>query len=118
MKIFVTIASFLLMSLSFAAPGGEHKHSHGKGHGHSHGEEKKKEIFKEQTGEIGRQELQRLIKEEKIDSTWIRSKFDKSILKKNEWIVTFINEKGVKGKKIYIFLKKSGKFVAANFTGK
>ena len=38
--------------------------------------------------------------------------------KKTEWVVTFNNKKGLKGKKLFIFLKLNGDFVAANFTGK
>jgi len=33
-------------------------------------------------------------------------------------VVTFLNEKSSKNKKIFIFLKVTGEFVAANFTGK
>jgi len=66
--------------------------------------------------------IARLVKAKKIDSTWTKAIFDKAVKKnygkKTEWLVTFNNEKGVKGKKLYIFLKPSGEFVAANFTGK
>ena len=64
----------------------------------------------------------REVKKGKIDKSWINAKHEKSIKKKyakrTEWIVTFLNENGVKGKKLYIFLKLNGEFVAANFTGK
>jgi hypothetical protein len=111
MKFSTILVILTLTSLSFAGPGAGHSH----GHDHSHGTSA---IRKEKTGEIGRHHVQRLVKAKKIDASWLKSKFDKSIMVKNEWLVTFNNDEGVKGKKIYIFLKKSGEFVAANFTGK
>ncbi len=72
----------------------------------------------EQSSKVGKFHVERLVKAKKIDSSWMNANLDKSELKKNEWVVTFNNEKGIKGKKIYISLKKSGEFVAANFTGK
>ena len=63
-----------------------------------------------------------LIFQEKIDKSWENAKFENAEIKETksvkEWLVTFTNEKGVKGKKLYIFLKLNGDFVAANFTGK
>ncbi len=127
MKIITLISVLVSMSiLSFASYAGDghghshgNEHSHGGGHSHSH---ETNEIAKEQTGVIGRTHVERLIKLKKIDSSWKSSMFDKSEKKsfkgKTEWLVTFKNEKGVKGKKLYIFLKLSGEFVAANFTGK
>ena len=109
MKILIITFLVILSSTSFAGPG----------HGHSHG---KPAISKEKTGEIGRYHVERLIKAGKIDVSWKSSTFDKSekedFLGKMEWIVTFKNEKGVKGKKLFIFLNESGEFIAANFTGK
>ena len=112
MNFIITVIAVVLSSFSLAGPGGGHSH----GHGHSH--ESTENISKEKTGEIGRTHVQRLIKAKKIDPSWINSRFDKSVVKKNEWLVTFVNEKGTKGKMLYIFLTKTGKFVAANFTGK
>lgn len=111
MKFLAILVTLTLTSISFAGPGAGHSH----GHGHSH---EAPAIIKDKTEEIGRYHIKRLIKSEKIDSSWSESKFDQSVMKKNEWLVTFDNDKGVKGKKLYIFLKKSGEFVAANFTGK
>lgn len=112
MKLILTLLTLLLASLSFAGPG--HDHSHG--HGHSHKADRK--ISKERTGEIGRTHIERLMKEKKLDSSWREATFNKSVIKNNEWLVTFDNKKSLKGKKLYIFLKKSGEFIAANFTGK
>lgn len=109
MKTLLLTFLVILSSTSFAGPG----------HGHSHGAPA---ISTEQTGEIGRYQVERLVKSGKIDASWKSSTFEKSekkaFLGKMEWIVTFNNEKGVKRKKLYIFLNESGEFVAANFTGK
>jgi len=121
MKISILV---LLMGLTFSASSfasGNHGHGHGHSHGsgHSHGEPK---ISQERSGEVGRSQVQRLVKDGKIDKSWLKSTFDKSIKKtfgnKSEWLITFKNDKGPKGKLLYIFLKESGEFVAANFTGK
>lgn len=115
MKISIILTSLLLSTVSLAGPGGGHSH----GHRHSHRAHK---ISKEKTGELGRFHVDRLVKAGKLDKSWKQSTLDKSekkkFGKKTEWVVTFNNEKGVKGKKLYIFLKLSGDFVAANFTGK
>ena len=109
MKTLMVLIALTVSFTTFAGPG----------HGHSHGAPA---ISQEKTGEIGRKHVERLIKAGKIDASWKMAIFDKSEKKvtagKKEWVVTFNNEKGVKGKKLYIFLKLSGKFVAANFTGK
>lgn len=113
MKNLLLIGAILFSFPSFAGPGGGHLH------GHSHGLPK---VSKEKTEEIGRSHVERLIKTEKIDLSWKSSTYDKSeqktFGKRTEWVVTFDNEKGVKGKKLYVFLKLSGEFVAANFSGK
>ncbi|MCO4795566.1 MAG: hypothetical protein KC493_17745 [Bacteriovoracaceae bacterium] len=115
MKKIVFIFVIGLSTACFAGPGGGHSH----GHSHSHSKPK---ISKEKTGEIGRYHIERLVKSGKIEASWKSSTFDKSVKKtfngKKEWIVTFDNEKVVKNKKLYIFLNLSGKFIAANFTGK
>lgn len=115
MNTLILLTALLLSTVSFAGPGGGHSH----GHGHSHGAPA---ISKEKTGEIGRYHVERLVKAGKLNASWKSAKFDKSEKKvfsgKKEWVVTFDNDKGVKGKKLYVFLKLSGEFVAANFTGK
>ncbi len=115
MKNLLFLISMILSTVSFAGPGGGHSH----GHGHDHASPN---ILKEKTGEVGRTHIERLVKAEKLDKSWLKATYDssekKSFSKKTEWVVTFNNEKGVKGKKLYIFLTLSGDFVAANFTGK
>ncbi len=115
MRNLFLIGTLLFSFSNFAGPG--HGHSHG--HSHSHGVPA---VSKEKTVEIGQGHIIRLIKAGKIDASWKNSTYNQSVKKtfgkKTEWVVTFDNEKGVKGKKLYIFLKLSGEFVAANFTGK
>lgn len=112
---------------SFAGIGGGHghdhgnEHSHGDGPSHSHSIESK-EIDAKQAEEAGRKKIRVLVFQDKVDESWNSAKFDTAKIKefegKKEWVLTFTNEKGVKGKKLYVFLKLSGEFVAANFTGK
>ena len=102
---YLLVSLFTFFSLPLFAEGGHghgHGHSHGDGHGHSH---KKRDIKKSRTGVIGRIQVERLVNEKKIDESWKMSSFEGSVLKDGEWLVTFKNEKGVKGKKLYIFLK-------------
>lgn len=106
LSLFITFSA-----QSFAGPGHNHSHSHG----HSHGGP---EISMEQSTKVGKHHVSRLVKLKKIDASWLEAKLDKSEMKNNEWVVTFNNDKGIKGKKLFVFLKKSGEFVAANFTGK
>lgn len=110
MKALFTLVALFVAATCFAGPGG--------GHSHGHAKDMAPDISKEKTGVIGRSHIERLVKEKKLEASWKKAKFDKSIMINNEWLVTFENEKGVKGKKLYVFLKKSGEFVAANFTGK
>lgn len=115
MKLLGFLITITFSSTSFSGTG--HGHSHG-GHSHSHGEA----ISITKSRVIGEYQIKRLIKAKKINGSWNNAIFDKSIKKKfgskTEWVVSFNNSKGVKGKKIFIFLKLSGDFVAANFTGK
>ncbi len=115
MKILALIFIFGLSFSAWAGPG----HSHGSKRGHSHGATA---LSGKEVKEAGQFHVERLVKAGKIDSTWTKAVFDKSekkkFGKKTEWVVTFNNKKGVKGKKLYIFLKLDGEFVAANFTGK
>lgn len=116
MKIILFALTALLSTTAFAGPG----------HGHSHGNEEKVStsvtIDAQKSQEIGKTHIKRLIEAGKIDSTWEQAIFDKAEKKtvnnKTEWLVTFNNEEGEAGKKLYIFLKTNGDFVAANFTGK
>jgi len=109
-KTLILLSSLIFSITTFAGPGKK---------GHSH---KPHAISQEKTIEVGKSQIKRLIKSGKINASWNNSTHERSEKKKfnsrAEWVVTFTNEKGVKGKRLYIFLKLSGKFIAANFTGK
>lgn len=115
MKTLILILTLAISITGFAGPGGGHSH----GHGHSHGATT---VKKGKASKIGRHHIKRLVKAGKLNKSWKKATFSMSEKKnfkgKTEWVITFNNEKGVKGKKLYIFLKLSGEFVAANFTGK
>lgn len=115
MKIITILSLLLISTLTFAGPGGGHSH----GHGHSHSSP---DISKDKTKELGAFHIKRLIKSEKLNASWKDATYvssEKKVFgKQKEWVITFDNKKGIKGKKLYIFLKLSGDFVAANFSGK
>lgn len=120
MKNIILIVTLSLCTYVFSGTGHNHGgHSHGGGDVHSHAP---KLMTKEKSGEIARKQVERLVKEEKIDASWKKSIMEKSVKKtfkkKKEWLVTFTNVEGKKGKKLFIFLSLNGTFVAANFTGK
>ena len=125
----------LLIVLSFSISlfaGTGHGHNHDKGHGHSHGrghshggEEKpvkKVTPTKDDIIELAIQRIKVLIFKEKINGSWSKSNLAtaeiKTTEKVKEWFLTFENEKGIKGKKLYFYYSLSGEFVAVNFTGK
>jgi hypothetical protein len=118
MKSLILVLSLFFLKTSFAGTGHGHSHKHSNGHSHNH---KPAEISIEKAKAIGIEQISNLIKRKKIDKSWTKAVFDKTEKKtfsgKKEWVVTFTNEKGKKGKKIYIFLQLSGKMIAANFTG-
>ncbi|MFK7826969.1 MAG: DUF6488 family protein [Oligoflexales bacterium] len=84
----------------------------------------KKPVSEEIAKNTGNANIRRLIKEKKLLTSWEQAEFlkieKKKFGSKKEWVLTFINKKiEDKNKKIlYIFLKLSGEFVAANYTGK
>lgn len=83
-----------------------------------------KPISKQKAAEKSAEIIKRLIKETKIDSSWLDAKFEtiekKKYGKRTEWKVTYINPKtqDESKKKLYIFMKLSGAYIAANHTGK
>ncbi|OUR95465.1 hypothetical protein A9Q84_16665 [Halobacteriovorax marinus] len=113
MKSFFIIPLFILTVATYAGPGHDHSHDHGHGN---------KQVSIKKIKDIAKKHVARLAKASKIDSSWNKASFIKSEKKKfgskEEWVVSFKNDQGVKGKVLYIFLKQSGDYVAANFTGK
>lgn len=127
MKFIITLL-ILTSTTTFAGPGHNHGHghSHGHGHGHSHGDEghspEKAKSDIEMIKENCQGKIRALIFQEKIDSSWSEAVFESAEIKEHdnqkEWAVTFTNEKGIKGKRLYLYLSLSGELIAANFTGK
>jgi hypothetical protein len=97
---------------------GHHGHDH---HGHGHGAQKGP-INKAQARVLGMDEIKVQIFQSKIDGSWANASFEKAELKEHdghkEWIVTYTNEQGKKGKKLYLFFEENGDFLSSNFTGK
>jgi len=122
MKTTTVLMSLMISTLTFAGMGEGHSHGHKHGHGHSHGHEKTEKIDAKKAEELARKKIKALTFQNKINKSWSDAKLAsieiKEFKNKNEWFVTFTNEKGVKGKTLYVFLKLDGEFVAANFTGK
>lgn len=116
MKI-ILITLIVIGTMTFTGEVYGHSGGHGKSHAH-----KKVKIPKKRTQKIGVSQIERLVKKKKLDSSWLSASYDTSERKlfngREEWVVTFKNDKGVKGKKLYIFLSLSGDFIAANFSGK
>jgi hypothetical protein len=121
MKTITILMSIIFSTFTFAGVGGGHSHGHG--HGHSHGAPKEvKQIDATKAEKLARDKVQVLVSKEKVDASWNEAKLASADIKefkgKKEWLLTFSNEKGKKGKTLYVFLKLDGEFVAANFTGK
>lgn len=80
------------------------------------------EITEEAAKGRASEELKRLVSIKKVEASWGEVKL-RSIEKKTskgqwEWLAVFENGGAAKDKLLYVFLKPSGEFVAANFTGK
>jgi hypothetical protein len=94
-------------------------------HENHHHQTARAEIGEERAKVRAQQELERLISIQKLEASWKESGQLKGVEKKKtgrawEWLATFENPTVAdKSKKVlYVFLKPTGEFVAANFTGK
>jgi hypothetical protein len=110
-----------LLSVALASLSGQSALAHGN---HKH-QTAQAELGEEQAKARAQQELERLISIQKLEASWKESGQLKGVEKKGtgpawEWLATFENPKVAdKSKKVlYVFLKPTGEFVAANFTGK
>lgn len=106
-----------------AGPGHGHGHGQSHGHGDSHASKKAKKPISEQgLKQVAYKQIQRLVKQKKVDASWEEAEFltlvDKNFGGVSKKMLSFKNEEGVKGKTLYIILMSDGSFVAANFTGK
>jgi len=106
-----TLGLFPMMAIA----GGGHDH----GHGHSHSPVNQATANSKATKIISS-----FIKQKTLDKSWasttVRSSEKKMFNGKQEWVVSFINEKvaDAKKRKLYVFLTLSGDYIAANYTGK
>ena len=120
MKRIIVLLSITLSSFGYSGTGGGHSHGHG--HGHDHGHTHGVKINAKTAEIIARKKILTLTKSQKVDISWNQAKLSSAVIKKflgqKEWLVTFSNELGKKGKTLYVFLKPNGKVIAANFTGK
>lgn len=111
----VLLTSFVLAAApaSFALA-----HPDGKPHQHKHAPA----IDEAAARERAQAEVERLIGAGKLEASWkgvaCKSLEKKPIKKRWEWLATFENPAAGKDKLLYVFLKPSGEFVAANHTGK
>lgn len=115
MNLKVLLTSLLITSaaapLALAHPDHDHKH-----------EAKRPEIDEQAAKDRAKEEVARLVAKKKVDESWkaldVKTVEKKSRKKSWEWLATFENDAAPKNKILYVFLKPSGEFVAANFTGK
>jgi hypothetical protein len=119
MKTITILLSLIFSTFTFAGIGGGHSHSNE----HSHNASKvAKSIDATKAEKLARNKVRVLAFQEKVNESWNDAKLASAEIKefkgKKEWVIIFSNEKGVKGKALYLFLKLDGEFVAANFTGK
>lgn len=110
-----TTLTFLLL---LAGPGAGTALAHP---GHEH-EAPAPEIKEEQVKVRAKEEVERLVERKKLDESWKATELkalEKRTYKKSwEWVATFENARAAKDRVLYVFLKPTGQFVAANFTGK
>lgn len=116
MKLKKLLLSLTLALFSMAAiAGGGHEH----GHGHSH-----EPVNQITANSKATKIVASFIKQKILDNSWagtaVNSSEKKTFNGKQEWVVSFANEKvtDVKKRKLYIFLTLSGDYIAANYTGK
>ena len=88
-----------------------------------HHEAPRPEISEDKAKARAKEEVDRLAAKNEIDPSWkdagrLTAIEKKTVGKRWEWRATFQNDKVEEKKVLYVFLKSSGEFVAANFTGK
>ena len=112
MKLHMVVLSIVLTSVGAGSALAHENHKH---------EAPASEIGEEGAKARATEELGRLVSVKKVEASWKEGTF-KAVEKKTnkkgwEWLITFEN-KNAKDKTLYVFLKSSGEFLAANFTGK
>lgn len=103
-----TLGLFSMMAIA----GGGHNH------GHSHSP-----VNQATANSKATKIITSFIKKKTLDKSWastaVSSSEKKTFNGKEEWVVSFINEKvaDAKKRKLYVFLTLSGDYIAANYTG-
>lgn len=93
------------------------------GAGHDHGSHSHDPVSKSQVEEAAMKRVEDLVSKRKIEDSWkgikAASAEKKKFGDKEEWVVTFKNDKvSDPGKQtLYVFLSLTGDYIAANFTG-
>ena len=117
--IFFSLSITFLPINTMAGKDHDHGHSHGDEHSHSHDL-----VNEDQAKKVASKNVARLAKKGKIDKSWTsvkpssaeQKKFGKNV----EWVVVF-NNKNIKDSQkqtLYVFVSLSGKYIAANHSGK
>ena len=111
MKLKILLLSLTLGLFSMTAmAGGGHDH----GHGHSH-----EPVNQTTANSKATKIVASFIKQKTLDKSWagttVNSSEKKTFNGKQEWVVSFVNEKvtDVKKRKLYVFLTLSGDYIAA-----
>jgi hypothetical protein len=84
----------------------------------------KKPVTAEVAKTKAKEGIAQLIKMKKIDKSWTKADLlgveKRKFAEKEEWVATFHNKtvKDAAKQKLYVFMKLSGDFIAANYTGK
>ncbi len=96
-------------------------HDHGAHAGHDHGNDNAAELTQSQIQEKASGYVAKLVEKGKLDASW--EEIAPKEVKENEaheWVVTYANPQieDTEKQTLYLFLSLSGKYIAANFTGK
>jgi hypothetical protein len=107
----------LFCAIAISLGGGQYALAHP---GHKH--EARPAITEDAAKVRAKEEVNRLISKKKVPESWkevaVKSVEKRTYKKGWEWVATLENPQATENKVLYVFLKPSGDFVAANFTGK
>ncbi|MEZ4741064.1 MAG: DUF6488 family protein [Bdellovibrionota bacterium] len=84
----------------------------------------KKPVTEDVAKKNAQESVNMLIKTKKIENSWTKSQFvsleKKRFGSSEEWVATYLNKaiKDTAKQKLFIFMRLSGEFLAANYTGK
>ena len=116
MKLKILLLSLTLGFFSMTAMAGA---GHDHGHGHS-----PEPVNQTTANSKATKIVASFIKQKTLDKSWAATSVNSSEKKtfdgRQEWVVSFVNEKvtDVKKRKLYVLLTLTGDYIAANYTGK